>query len=157
VTDAKAPQQDSLFLDTRGRRQQHRWIAAQQRRDDAKARFAALPDEERQAIWQRVDRLLFREAIWIRAKSPEYADNPHAYARRRDFKQDDDFRWLITMIREGGIGTRERFPDRPGGRWYDVLNYRGAKFWPMGWPLNYTNGTWCTVILNKKPVWPTDR
>jgi hypothetical protein len=145
------PQQSDLFGSRR--KPQRRWIEAAERRAAQKAAFDALPEAERAAIWARIDRLLFIEAKWIRAKSLEYVSNPHSYTRRRDFRHDDDFRWLITMIREGGIGTREKYDDR----WYDVLNYRGAKFWPMGWPLDYSNGTWCTVILNKKPVWPTDR
>jgi hypothetical protein len=148
MTKPTTPQQPDFFG---SRRPQQRWIPAAERRADAKARFDALPEEERAVFWARIDRLLYTEAIWYRAKT--HVHNPHAYCRRRDWKDDSDFRWLIGMIREGGIGTREKYDNR----WYDVLNYRDAKFWPMGWPLDYANGTWCTVILNKKPVWPTDR
>lgn len=142
-------QQPDLFGG--GRRPQQRWIDAQARRDAARAKFDALPQTERDAIWTRIDRLLFVEATWRVART--MPDNPHAYTRRRDWQDDADWKWLITMIREGGIADREKHD----GRWYDVLNYRGAKFWPMGWPIDWPNGKPCTVILNKKPVWDTDQ
>jgi hypothetical protein len=146
------PSQATLFG---SRRPQQRWIAAAERRASARARFDGLPKDERAAIWARIDRLLLREAKWTRAKTME--DNPHSYCRRRDWLRDEDFVWFVTMLREGGIGDREKFPDAPGGRWYDVLNRDGRKFWVMGWPINYSNGTWCTVIINKKPQEPGDR
>jgi hypothetical protein len=142
------PEQPEFFG---SRRPQRRSLEAAERRAAAKAKFDSLPEHERAAVFARIDKLLFSEVIWYRAKT--HVHNPHSYCRRKDFSDDDDFRWLITMIRDGGIGTREKYDSR----WYDVLNYRDCKFWPMGWPLNYSNGTWCTVILNKKPTWPTDR
>jgi hypothetical protein len=140
-----------------GRRPQQRWIEAAERRAAAKARFDALPEHERTAIWARIDRLLVIEAKWIRAKSPEYANNPHSYCRRRDWTNDEDFQWFVTMLREGGISEREKFPPGPGGRYYDVLRRNGRLYWVMGWPINYSNGRPCTILINKKPVEPTDQ
>lgn len=128
------------------RRPQRRWIEAQQRRDAARAAFEAKPDAEKAEIWARIDRLLFVEARWRVASS--MPQNPHAYTKRNTWKSDADFCWLVTMIRDGGIGAREKYD----GRWYDVLNYRGCKFWPMCWPLNYSNGTPWTILLNRKPA-----
>jgi hypothetical protein len=139
------------------RRPQARWTAAAQRRAEAKAKFEALPQAERDAIWARVYRIL-DEAVWYYAKSEQYRDNPHSYCRRRDFKDDSDFVFIIEFIRSGAC-DRERYPPTgKDGRYYDVLNLPdGRKVWPMGWPINYRNGAWCTTILNRKPVLPGDR
>jgi hypothetical protein len=132
------------------RRPQARWTAAAQRRADAKAKFEALPQAERDAIWARVDRII-AEARWYFARSEQYRDNPHSYCRRRDFKDDADFVFMIEFLRSG-VCDRERYPETgPGGRYYDVLNRNGRKIWCMGWPINYSNGSPCTTIINKKP------
>ena len=139
------------------RRPQARWTAAAQRRADAKARFEALPQAERDEIWARVYRIL-DGAVWYSAKSEQYRANPHSYARRRDFADDADFVFIIEFIRSSGVADREKYPEGPGGRYYDCLNLPdGRKVWPMGWPLNYSHGGWCTTILNRKPVLPGDR
>jgi hypothetical protein len=148
--EPKAPQQPALF-DSRGRKQQQRSIDAAERRAAARRDFEALPDAAREAIWQRVDRLLLHEAVWVRAKSPEYATNPHSYCHRKRFRDDADFWFLIEFFRSG-ICDREKYH----GRWYDVLNRGGRKYWCMNWPLDL-GGKWCTVIINKKPVEPGDR
>jgi len=131
--------QQPEFFDSR-RPPQARWRAAAEARAIARA---ALTDED----WQRLDRLLFVEAKWIRAKT--MPDIPHSYCRRRDFEHDADFVWLVETIRR--IGDRERYPPGPRGRLYDVLNRHGRKIWPMGWPVSMT------VLLNKKPQEPEDR
>jgi hypothetical protein len=137
------------------RRPQQRWLDAAARRAAAKAAFDALPQNEQDAIWQRVDRIV-AEARWYFAKSEHYRDNPHSYARRRDFHDDADFVFMVEFLRSG-VCDRERYPETgPGGRYYDTLNRHGRKIWVMGWPIFYSNGTWCTVILNKKPVEPGD-
>jgi hypothetical protein len=130
-------------------RSQRRRIVAAERRTAARARFDALPEEERTAIWARIDRLLFVEAVWRVART--MPENPHSYTRRRDWKNDTDFVFVVQFLRSG-ICDREKF----AGRWYDVLNRHGRKVWVMGWPLNYSNGKWCTVLLNKKPVEAND-
>jgi hypothetical protein len=38
----------------------------------------------------------------------------------------------------------------------DSLGRRQQPRW-LGWPLNFSNGTWCTVIINRKPVLDSDR
>ena len=46
----------------------------------------------------------------------------------------------------------------PYARWYTVLHLRGAKFWQMNFPINYPNGRWCTLWINRKlPHLPEDR
>lgn len=153
--DRKAPQQLPLQIDHVAPKSRLEKAAA---RDAARAaaRAAFTPND-----WARLDRILFRDATWIFAKT--YADsNPHSYLRRRDLKRttgsDADFAWLIDNVIRGA-GERERFPPAPAphGRYYDVFNYKGWKIWCMGWPLNYSNGTWCTVIVNRKPPLETDR
>ena len=66
----------------------------------AAARAAFTPDD-----WARLDRILFRDATWIFAKT--YADsNPHSYLRRRDLRRttgsDADFAWLIDNDKRDG-------------------------------------------------------
>ena len=153
----KAPQ-PGLF-DNLGRRRQQRWIEADERRAAARRAFEALPDDEKAAIYGRIDRLLFGpETIWKVARS--MPENPHSYAHRRNFKDDADFRFLIEMIRAGGVTGCER--QKYAGRWYDtfVRAHPGTgvvtRFWPMNWDLNDNRGRWLTVILNKKPTWETD-
>jgi nitrate reductase alpha subunit len=92
---------------------------------------------------------LFAEAWWRVART--MPENPHSYTRRRDWRHDADFVFVVEFLRSG-VCDREKF----AGRWYDVLNRHGRKVWVMGWPINYSNGRWCTVILNKKPVEPSD-
>lgn len=138
------------------RRPQARWLAAAERRAAAKAAFDALPEGERSAIWSRVDRLLFSECVWRIART--MPENPHAYVHRKTFRDDADFRFLIEFLRSG-VCDREKY----AGRWYDTLNrvhpvtQVPSKFWCLGWPLDYSSGRWCTIIVNKKPIWPTDR
>jgi hypothetical protein len=131
----------------------HRLSATFLRQANAKAAFEALPEAERDAVWQRVDRVL-AAAPWIRAKSARYQDeaSAHSYTRRQEWNDDDDFQFIVTFIRSG-ICDREKY----NGRWYDVLVRHGRKYWPMGWPLNWPDGRWCTTILNKKPTEPGDR
>lgn len=135
-----------------GREPQKRWADAAERRAATRARFDALSEQERAGLWARLDRLLFADAQWRRART--MPDNPHSYTLRRTWKNDADFVWVVQMIR--AIGDREKFPPAPGGRWYDVLNRHGRKVWVMGWPVNYPNGRPWTILLNKKPVEPTD-
>lgn len=144
-------QESDLFGVRPARRPQQRWIDAAARRAAARAAFDALPQAERDAVWARVDRLLFVEATFrIAATMP---GNPHAYCHRRNFNVDDDFRFLITFLRSG-VCDREKYD----GRWYDTLNRahpvsgEPVKFWCMGWPLDTRDGGWLTVIINRKPA-----
>jgi hypothetical protein len=136
------------------RRPQQRWLDAAERRAAAKAKFHALPQTERDAIWTRLDRLLFTEAKWTVART--MPDNPHSYTRKRDWNDPRDFEWVVLFIRSG-VADREKFPPEPGGRWYDVLHrchpvtQVPCKIWPMNWPLSMT------ILLNRKPVLPGDR
>ena len=129
--------------------------ATSDRRALGRARFEALSSEDRAAIWARVDRLLFEEAIWHAARSALYADNPHSWTRRSEWRDDADFVFIVQFLRSG-VCDRERYPDAPGGRWYDVLNRHGRKVWVMGWPVNFADGRPWTTIINRKPVLPGD-
>jgi hypothetical protein len=151
----KAPRPQPLFGIDHAKPKSRLEVAAAREAARAAARAALTPDD-----WARLDRILFTDAIWIRAKTYE-ATNPHAYLRRRDLarttRSDADFAWLVEHVIRGA-GTRERFPDQPGGRYYSTFNYKGWKLWTMGWPLNYSrSGAWCTVIVNRKPPLPSDR
>ena len=56
--------------------------------------------------------------------------------------------------------AREVPAERPGvGKYYQVLHLPGPTiFWTMGWPLNYSSGAPCTILINRKPQHlPTDR
>jgi len=129
------------------RRPHPRWLEIEAQRAAARA---AVPPED----WARLDGLL-RDAIWRDAVT--YAStNPHCYSVRRTWTRDEDFVWTVELIRR--VGERERFPDGPGGRFYDILRRGDRKIWVMGWPINWPNGKPCTTILNRKPVvQPGDR
>jgi hypothetical protein len=158
MTDHDVPQQPPLFLDSLGRRQQPRWLAAAERRAAARRDFEALPVHEKTAIYARIDRLLFTETRWRVARS--MPENPHSYTHRRNFKHDDDFRFLVETFRAGGVIGCER--QKFENRWYDTfvrahpITGIPCRFWCMGWPLNMSNGRWLTVIINRKPVLETD-
>lgn len=126
------------------RRPQQRRLQAAAKRAAARTKFDALPDEERAAIWARIDRLLFTEAQWRIART--MPDNPHSYTKKTDWRDPRDFEWIVLFIRSG-VADREKF----AGRFYDVLHRHGCKFWPMNWPLSMT------ILLNRKPVLPGDR
>jgi hypothetical protein len=134
------------------------WLAAAERHAAAKVKFEALPQAERDAVWARIDRLLFVEATWRVART--MPENPHSYTRRRDWRDDGDFVFVVEFIRSG-VCDREKFPPGPDGRYYDVLNrvHGGVVFkvWPMGWPLNHSDGRPWTILLNRKPCLSTDR
>ena len=152
MTDERDPQQ-SLLFDSLGRKQQQRWIDAAQRRDAEKAAWFARPAEIVAADMARLEDLLFNKARWKFAAS--MPDNPHSYTLRRQWAREwptgnDDFVWTVQTIRI--IGDREKFPPSgPYARWYTVLHLRGAKHWPMNFPIDHPNGRWCTILINRKP------
>ncbi len=144
--------QPDLF-DPLGRRRQQRWIDAEQRRDAERAAWFARPAEEVAADLARLEDLLFNKARWKFAST--MADNPHSYTLRRQWHRDwptgnEDFRWTVATIRV--IADREKFPPSgPAARFYTVLFLKGAKFWPMNFPIDHPNGAWCTILINRKP------
>jgi hypothetical protein len=152
--DPKAPQQSFLF-DSLGRKPQQRWIDAHQRRAAEKAAWFARAERDVAADIARIEDLLFTRARWKFAST--MVDNPHSYTLRRTWERDEDFVWTVQTIRI--IADREKFPPSgPYARWYTVLHLRGAKFWPMNFPINYPNGRWCTILINRKPAHlPGDR
>lgn len=166
MTEPTTPQQPQLF-DARGRRQQQRWIDAQQRRDAEKAAWFARPAETVAADLARLEDLLFNLVRWKFAST--MADNPHCYTLRRTWERDDDFVWVVQTIRI--IGTREKYPaSGPYARWYSVLHLKcpisGADciFWPMNYPIGSLDWGWGrlnkagTTLLNRKPPFlPGDR
>ena len=152
MADPREPQQ-SLLFDALGRRQQQRWVDAQQRRDAEKANWFARSERDVADDLARLEDLLFNRARWKFAHT--MAENPHSYTLRRQWAFDHGdgdhaFQWTVQTIRI--IGDREKFPPTgPYARWYTVLHLRGAKFWPMNFPINYPNGRWCTILINRKP------
>lgn len=154
----KAPQQTPLF-DARGRRPQQRWIEAQQRRDAERAAWFNRDPEIVAADLARLEDILFHRARWNVATT--MMDNPHCYTLRRTWKAPDlcneDFVWVVETIR--AIGDREKFPPSgPHARWYTVLHLREAFFWTMNFPVDWPTGSWCTILVNRKPAHlPGDR
>ena len=152
MTDEKNPEYQPDLLDSLGRRLQPRWRAAAERRAAARRAFEELPEDERRAIYARLDRLLFVENEWRIARS--MMDNPHSYSRSRAWRSRADFEWVVTLIREGGATGCER--QKFAGRWYDTLLRADpatglvCRFWPMNWPLRQT------ILLNRKPLLPGD-
>jgi hypothetical protein len=154
MTHRNASQQ-SLLVDALGRRPQQRWIDAHQRREAEKAAWLGRPADVVAADFARLEDLLFNRARWkFAASMPE---NPHSYTLRRTWERDEDFVWTVQTIRI--IADREKFPPSgPAARWYTVLHMRGAKFWPMNYPINYSDGRPCTILINRKPAHlPGDR
>jgi acyl-CoA reductase-like NAD-dependent aldehyde dehydrogenase len=120
-------------------------------RSDEKAAWYARPAEEVAADLARLEDLLFNRAPWKFAST--VSDNPHSYTLRRRWDWpggDEDFQWAVRTIRT--IADREKFPPSgPHARWYTVLHLRGAKFWPMNYPINYPSGKPCTILIDRKP------
>lgn len=152
MTDEKLPDVP-VPVDGRGRRPQQRWLDAQLRRDAEKAAWFARASDAVAADLRRLEDLLFNHARWKFAST--MPDNPHSYTLRRQWDEewptgDEDFQWVVHTIRT--IGDREKFPPSgPHARWYTVLHMRGAKFWPMNFPINWPSGGWCTILINRKP------
>ena len=46
--------------------------------------------------------------------------NPHCYSHIRTWSDPAHFDWTVAHIEL--LGSREKFPEGPGGRYYDVLN-----------------------------------
>lgn len=162
--DPKAPQpgQPELFArDPLGRRQQQRWIEAQEKRDAAKAAWFNRAPEVVAADLARLRRLLFEQARWKYAST--MSDNPHSYSLRKTWECDEDFVWVVQTIRT--IGDREKYPESGRhARWYHILNLGGAKFWPMNYPIGDLSWGWGrlnkagTTLINRKPPFlPGDR
>jgi len=159
VTDDKNPEYQPALFDSLGRRLQPRWRAAAERRAAARRAFEELREDERQAVYARLDRLLFGPGtIWRIART--MPANPHAYCHRRNFTRDEDFCFLIETFRAGAVTGCER--QKFHGRFYDTFVRKHpetgveCRFWCMGWPLNMSNGRWLTVIINRKPCLETD-
>lgn len=152
MSESRNPEQPQLF-DNLGRRQQQRWVDAAAKRDAEKAAWFARSPEIVVADLLQLENLLITKARWKFAST--MADNPHSYTLRRQWARewpdgDDDFRWAVTTIRI--IADREKFPPSgPYARWYTVLHMKGAKYWPMNFPVDYPNGRWCTILINRKP------
>lgn len=95
------------------------------------------------ADYERVAKLL-HEAEWVFAKT--MPDNPHHYTLRRKWANDVDFIWTVELIRRHG--RREKY----GKNYYKVLDVLRHFYWTMGWPVNYRDGSPCTILINRKPI-----
>lgn len=81
---------------------------------------------------------------WIFAKT--MAHNPHWYTLRRKWESNADFEWTVTFLRQ--FGYRSKF----GRTWYTQIDVNDHFYWTMGSPINYPNGTACTILINRKPL-----
>jgi len=70
-------------------------------------------------------------------------DNPHEYCLRRNFVADSEFVYAVQYIRDHGV--RECY----GKTWYTCLYLNGFKYWTMGAPVNNSDGTPCTILINR--------
>lgn len=67
-------------------------------------------------------------------------NNPHWYTLRREWiPDDDDFDWMVRVIREFGVD--EPFWDK---KTYRMLKFGNWKYWTMGAPV------WQTILINRK-------
>ena len=46
------------------------------------------------------------------------------------------------------LGYQQKY----NGRAYNVYDAGEDFHWTLGWPVNYTNGTPCTILINRKPI-----
>ena len=69
--------------------------------------------------------------------------NPHWYCLREKCDNDKDFCDAVQFIRDHG--KLEKF----GKVKYTYYQLGGYKYWTMGNPINYTNGNWSTILINR--------
>lgn len=84
------------------------------------------------------------EQQWIFAKT--MAHNPHWYTLRRKWPTQDAFRRAVEIIRARGY--RKKF----ARTWYTQIDVNDHFYWTMGAPIDYPNGTACTILINRKPL-----
>lgn len=65
---------------------------------------------------------------------------PHEYTRRREWKDDAAFEWVVRFIRENGV--QEKF----GRKTFTYLYANGFKYWTMGNPVEQT------ILINRAKV-----
>jgi integrase len=89
---------------------------------------------------------LLEAASWTFAKTQPA--NPHWYTLRKTWADDAAFCWAVECVRRHGY--RQKF-NRAYYTQFDLtLDGTKVTVWSMGWPLNYRNGTPCTILLNMK-------
>jgi hypothetical protein len=83
-------------------------------------------------------RALIKAQTWTFAKTMPQC--PHWYSVRKRWANEEDFEWLVRIIRT--YGFREPYGKLMYTAWID----QGFKYWTMGWPVEET------TIINRKPV-----
>lgn len=79
-------------------------------------------------------------------------ENPHWYTLRKTWARDEDFVWVVGLIR--ALGQRRKFQ----GHWYTQLDINDHVYWTMGWPIGSLDGGWDrlskagTILINRKPL-----
>lgn len=73
-------------------------------------------------------------------------DNPHSYTLRRNWASDEDWAWAVTYLRANGY--RQRW----GKNWYTQIDVNEHFYWTMGYPINWKDGTPCTILINRKKI-----
>lgn len=105
--------------------------------------WRSLPDAERWARFERLGQLLESHPFQFAKTMPQ---NPHWYTLRKKWAHDDEFQWAVETIRLAG--RRQRYAKT----WYVVCDVNEFFYWSMGWPVNYSSGHPCTILINRKPL-----
>jgi hypothetical protein len=95
------------------------------------------------ADFERLERLL-GEQEWIFAKT--MPQNPHHYTLRKKWARDEDFVWVVEIIRRHGYKTKF------GRSWYTQLDVNDHFYWTMGARINNPDGSPCTILINRKSL-----
>lgn len=74
---------------------------------------------------------------------PKY---PHWYTLRKNWNSDNDFIEFVKFIRLNG------YPVFFGNRKYIYFNINGFKYWTMGCPINNSDGSPCTILINRAKI-----
>lgn len=63
-------------------------------------------------------------------------ENPHWYKLRKTWARDEDFVWVVGLIR--ALGQRRKFQ----GHWYTQLDINDHVYWTMGWTIGPLDRGW---------------
>jgi len=85
----------------------------------------------------RAEELLASHTWWVARTMPQW---PHEYTLRRTWENQEDFVWMVTIMREKG------YYETWGGRVSRVMNVSGFKLWTMEDTLDGT------ILINRKPL-----
>ena len=83
----------------------------------------------------RAEELLASHTWWVAKTMPQW---PHEYTLRRTWENQEDFVWMVTIMREKG------YYETWGRRVSRVMNVSGFKLWTMESPVDQTK------LINRK-------